>query len=55
MASAIVGATRPEQLDDNVKASGIVLEPAIMDAIDAILDGFIERDPAKTVSPATRL
>ncbi len=55
VASAIVGATRPEQLDDNVKASGIVLEPAIMDAIDAILDGFIERDPAKTVSPATRL
>lgn len=55
VASAIVGATRPEQLDDNVKASGIVLEPAIMDAIDAILDGFIERDPTKTVSPATRL
>ena len=54
VASAIVGATRPEQLDDNVKASGIVLEPAIMDAIDAVLDGFIERDPAKTVSPATR-
>ena len=49
-----MGATRPEQLDDNVKASGIVLEPAIMDAIDAVLDGFIERDPAKTVSPATR-
>ena len=54
VASAIVGATRPEQLDDNVKASGIVLELAIMDAIDAVLDGFIERDPAKTVSPATR-
>jgi aryl-alcohol dehydrogenase-like predicted oxidoreductase len=54
VASAIVGATRPEQLDDNVKASGIVLEPAIMDAIDAVLDGFIERDPEKTVSPATR-
>ncbi len=54
VASAIVGATRPEQLDDNVKASGVVLEPAIMDAIDAVLDGFIERDPAKTVSPATR-
>ncbi len=54
VASAIVGATRPEQLDDNVKAAGIVLEPAIMDAIDSILDGFIERDPAKTVSPATR-
>ncbi len=54
VASAIVGATRPEQLDDNVKASGVVLEPAIMDAIDAVLDGFIERDPAKTFSPATR-
>ena len=54
VASAIVGATRPEQLDDNVKASGIVLELAIMDAIDAVLDGFIERDTAKTVSPATR-
>jgi aryl-alcohol dehydrogenase-like predicted oxidoreductase len=54
VASAIVGATRPEQLDDNVKGVGVTLEPAVMDAIDAVLDGVIVRDPSKTESPPTR-
>ena len=52
VASAIVGATRPEQLGDSVQGVGTVLEPAVMAAIDAALDGVIERDPRKTVSPA---
>lgn len=54
VASAIVGATKPEQLEDNVKGVGLTLEPAILDAIDAALDGVMERDPSKTVSPSTR-
>ena len=41
VASAIVGATRPEQLRDNVKAVGVRLEPDLLKAIDEVLDpGF---------------
>jgi voltage-dependent potassium channel beta subunit len=54
VASAIVGATKPEQLEDSVKGVGVVLEPAVMAAIDEALDGSVERDPRKTVSPSKR-
>jgi len=54
VSAAIVGASRPEQLVENVKASGVVLEPDVLAAIDAALEGVIERDPALTRSPATR-
>lgn len=36
---AIVGASRPEQLDDNAAASGVVVEAELLGRIDAILDG----------------
>ncbi|MCK2245357.1 MULTISPECIES: aldo/keto reductase family protein [unclassified Crossiella] len=49
VASAIVGASRPEQVHDNVKAAGVVLEPELLEKIDAVLDGFVETDPRKTV------
>ena len=54
VASAIVGATRPEQLDDNVKASGVVLDEDTLKAIDKVLAGTIISDPRKTESPTTR-
>jgi aryl-alcohol dehydrogenase-like predicted oxidoreductase len=54
VSSAIVGATRPEQLEDNVKAAGVKLDADLMKAIDDVLDPIAERDPAKTVSPPTR-
>jgi aryl-alcohol dehydrogenase-like predicted oxidoreductase len=54
VSSAIVGATRPEQLEDNVKAAGVRLDPALLKAIDEVLDGIVERDPAKTESPSSR-
>jgi aryl-alcohol dehydrogenase-like predicted oxidoreductase len=54
VSSAIVGATRPEQLQDNVKAAGVKLDADAMKAIDDALDGVVERDPAKTESPARR-
>ena len=54
VSSAIVGATRPEQLADNVKAAGVTLDAELLKAIDEILDPVVERDPAKTESPATR-
>ncbi|WP_155373238.1 aldo/keto reductase family protein [Catellatospora vulcania] len=54
VSSAIVGATRPEQVYDNVKASGVKLDADLMKAIDEIVEPVTERDPAKTESPAAR-
>ncbi len=54
VASAIVGASRPEQLIDNLGAVGKKLDPAVMAAIDVALGGVVERDPAQTQSPRPR-
>ncbi|MGI5292587.1 aldo/keto reductase family protein [Nonomuraea polychroma] len=54
VSSAIVGASRPEQVRDNVKASGVKLEADVLRRIDDVLGPIVERDPAKTVSPRTR-
>jgi aryl-alcohol dehydrogenase-like predicted oxidoreductase len=53
VSSAIVGATRPEQLTDNVKAVGVTLDRDLLKAIDEIVEPIVERDPAKTESPAS--
>ena len=52
VSAAIVGATRPEQVRENVRASGVRLDPELMRRIDEILGPVIERDPARTASPA---
>jgi len=54
VSAAIIGASRPEQVSDNVKASGVVLEPATLKAIDDVVGPVVERDPAKTQSPPSR-
>ncbi|MEV0271860.1 aldo/keto reductase family protein [Hamadaea sp. NPDC050747] len=54
VSSAIVGATRPEQLRDTVKASGVKLGADLLKAIDEVLEPVVERDPAQTQSPAQR-
>jgi aryl-alcohol dehydrogenase-like predicted oxidoreductase len=54
VASAIMGASRPEQIEKNVAAAGVKLDPAIMDKIDAAVGSLAERDPAQTKSPASR-
>ena len=54
VSSAIVGATRPEQVRDNVKASGVKLDADVMKAIDEIVNPVTERDSAKTASPSSR-
>ncbi len=56
VSAALVGASRPEQLDDSVKASGVVLDADTMAAIDAALAPVVETDPALTEqsSPKTR-
>jgi aryl-alcohol dehydrogenase-like predicted oxidoreductase len=48
VASAIVGASRPEQLADNVKAVGVQLDEEIMRRVDEALDPVITRDPRET-------
>ena len=48
VASAIVGASRPEQIADNVKASGVRLDADVMAAIDDALAGVIIDDPSLT-------
>ena len=54
VSAAIIGASRPEQVTENVKASGVRLEPALLKQIDEILDPVVERDPSKTQSPSRR-
>jgi len=54
VSSAIIGASRPDQVRDNVKASGVKLDGSMMNRIDEILGNVVVRDPAKTVSPAKR-
>jgi aryl-alcohol dehydrogenase-like predicted oxidoreductase len=51
VSSAIIGASRPEQVTENVKAAGVTLDVATLKAIDEVVDPIVERDPAKTKSP----
>ena len=54
VSSAIMGATKPSQIKENVKAAGVKLSPQIMSAIDGALGKLPEKDPAKTESPKPR-
>ncbi len=54
VSAAIIGASRPSQIDDNVKASGVQLGDDVLAAVDAALGDLVIRDPARTESPATR-
>ena len=54
VSSAIIGATKPAQIKENVKASGVKLDQSIMGEIDAALKDVITSDPAKTLSPKPR-
>jgi aryl-alcohol dehydrogenase-like predicted oxidoreductase len=54
VSSAIIGASRPEQVRDNVGAGGVRLEDDLMAAIDAVLGDVVVRDPRLTVSPDPR-
>jgi len=55
VATALVGASRPEQVAENVKASGVKIPAELMAAIDTALASSIVNDPAKTASPPTRV
>jgi aryl-alcohol dehydrogenase-like predicted oxidoreductase len=45
VASAIIGASRPEQVTENVKASGVKLDAGVLEQIDKVLNGIAEHDP----------
>jgi aryl-alcohol dehydrogenase-like predicted oxidoreductase len=56
VASAIIGASRPEQVAENVKASGVKIPAELLARVDEALGDIVERDPAKThdSSPKSR-
>jgi aryl-alcohol dehydrogenase-like predicted oxidoreductase len=54
VSAAIIGASRPEQVTENVKASGVMLEESLLKTIDEILGDSVKRDPALTESPRKR-
>ena len=54
VSAAIVGASRPDQVRENVRASGVRLDPGLMARIDAVLGPVAVTDPAETASPAGR-
>ncbi|WP_232548661.1 aldo/keto reductase family protein [Propioniciclava soli] len=48
LAAAIIGASRPEQVTENVKASGVEIPADAMRAIDEALGDVVVSDPAMT-------
>lgn len=50
VASAIIGASRPEQVRENAAASGVTIPDELMKRVDDALDGVIERDPVRTAA-----
>src|SRR4051794_33851316 len=56
VAAALVGASRPEQVHDNVKAAGVRIPAEAMTRIDQALGSIVESDPARTAehAPASR-
>ena len=56
VAAAIIGASRPEQVAENVKASGVTIPDELLARIDEVLGDSVVRDPGETArtSPSSR-
>jgi aryl-alcohol dehydrogenase-like predicted oxidoreductase len=54
ISSAIMGATKPAQVKENVKAAGVKLPKDVMVAIDKALGSIPTTDPNETKSPNPR-
>jgi aryl-alcohol dehydrogenase-like predicted oxidoreductase len=52
VAAALVGASRPEQVSENVKAAGVKLDDEVMKRIDEALGDVVVRDAGKTAELA---
>ncbi|KQO39492.1 MULTISPECIES: aldo/keto reductase family protein [unclassified Aeromicrobium] len=55
VAGAIVGASRPEQVESNAAASGVTLDADVLAKVDEALGGIPTTDPGQTKSPPTRV
>jgi aryl-alcohol dehydrogenase-like predicted oxidoreductase len=57
VAAALVGASRPEQVTENVKAAGVQIPAELMAKIDDALGDIVVRDPKETAkqTPKTRV
>jgi aryl-alcohol dehydrogenase-like predicted oxidoreductase len=54
VASAIIGASRPEQVVENVAAAGVEIPVEAMKRIDDALGDIVERDPGRTAKNAPK-
>jgi aryl-alcohol dehydrogenase-like predicted oxidoreductase len=56
VAAALIGASRPEQVRENVKASGVTIPTELLTRIDDVLGDSVVSDPAETAknSPVLR-
>ena len=54
VSAAIIGASRPEQVLENVKAADLVLDDDLVAAIDEVLAPTVLRDASMTASPSRR-
>ena len=55
VASAIVGATKPEQISSNIEAVGVEIPADVMKQVSEILAPVAVFDPRETKSPEARL
>jgi aryl-alcohol dehydrogenase-like predicted oxidoreductase len=54
VATAIIGASRPEQVHDNVQAAGVNLPADLLTKIDEVVGPIVERDPQLTEDRSPR-
>ncbi|ROQ40821.1 aryl-alcohol dehydrogenase-like predicted oxidoreductase [Frondihabitans sp. PhB188] len=54
VASAIIGASRPEQVESNAVAAGVALEADVVERIEGVFAGLAETDPTLTQMPTGR-
>jgi aryl-alcohol dehydrogenase-like predicted oxidoreductase len=54
VSSVIMGASKPSQVKENVKASGVKLSPQVLAEIDKALGSIPETNPERTESPNPR-
>ncbi|MEV3934768.1 aldo/keto reductase family protein [Glycomyces sp. NPDC049804] len=54
VSAAIIGATRPEQVQENVKAVGVKLDDEVLEKINKLLEPVAVTDPKETTAPNPR-
>ncbi|NAZ86567.1 aldo/keto reductase family protein [Kineococcus indalonis] len=54
VATAIIGASRPEQVHDNAAAAGTTIPADALARIDEVLGDVVERDPARTLESSPK-